>query len=103
MSGRAGPAAPRETADTTTQKSGFTAITESEDAETQEAAIPRSRESMNTEMPPPPESMARLTVDLPESVHLRFKIACARSRRKMVQELREFIEQRTVELEAQSG
>lgn len=45
----------------------------------------------------------RLTIDLPESVHTRFKTACVRSKRKMVDEVRDFIEQRTIELEGEAG
>jgi len=45
------------------------------------------------------EAMVRLTIDLPEGVHTRFKAACARNRRKMVEEVRGFIERRTSELE----
>lgn len=36
--------------------------------------------------------MARLTIDLPEELHTRFKTACARERTKMVDEVRRFIE-----------
>lgn len=46
------------------------------------------------------ERLVRLTIDLPETAHTRFKAACAASRRKMVQEVRSFIERRTVQLEA---
>ena len=46
------------------------------------------------------ERLVRLTIDLPETAHTRFKAACAASRRKMVQEVRNFIERRTVQLEA---
>ncbi|MDP2622098.1 MAG: hypothetical protein Q8P46_18305 [Hyphomicrobiales bacterium] len=45
------------------------------------------------------EAIVRLTIDLPESAHTRFKAACASTRRKMVDEVRDFIEQRTAELE----
>lgn len=44
--------------------------------------------------------MVRLTIDLPESVHTRFKAACAATRRRMVEEVRLMIEQRTGDLEA---
>lgn len=47
--------------------------------------------------------IVRLTIDLPESAHTRFKTACARSKRKMVEEVRDFIEQRTIELEGEAG
>lgn len=48
-------------------------------------------------------AVARLTIDLPESVHTRFKTACVMTKRKMVEEVRAFIEQRTAELERESG
>ena len=44
--------------------------------------------------------MARLTVDLPKAAHRRFKSACAISDVKMNDEIRQFIERRTAELEA---
>ena len=47
--------------------------------------------------------LVRLTIDLPESAHTRFKTACVRSKRKMVDEVRNFIEQRTIELEGEAG
>jgi len=49
------------------------------------------------------EATVRLTVDLPESAHTRFKAACAITRRKMVEEVREMIERRTAELESRTG
>ena len=42
---------------------------------------------------------ARLSLDVPEALHLRFKLACVASRRKMAEELLGFIERRTLELE----
>ena len=36
--------------------------------------------------------MVRLTIDLPEELHTRFKTVCARERTKMVDEVRRFIE-----------
>ena len=101
VSGRAGP--PHAAANASTQKTVSAEIRADVKAEIQEPSVAQSRESVDTEAPIPPEPMARLTVDLPETVHLRFKVACARSRRKMVQELRDFIERRTVELEGLSG
>ena len=47
--------------------------------------------------------VVRLTIDLPESVHTQFKTACAMTKRKMVDEVRRFIEQRIAELEGESG
>ena len=47
--------------------------------------------------------MARLTVDLPDSAHLAFKLACTKARTKMNEELRIFIYRRTQELEQTAG
>jgi hypothetical protein len=43
--------------------------------------------------------MRRLSIDLPESLHRRFKTACAKADRKMLAEVTNFIERRTTELE----
>ena len=45
----------------------------------------------------------RLSLDLPESKHRRFKTACSATGHKMVQEIEAFIDARTTELEAQAG
>lgn len=45
------------------------------------------------------EPTQRLSLDVPKSWHRRFKAACARTDRKMLGEVLEFIKQRTVELE----
>lgn len=45
--------------------------------------------------------MKRLSIDLPEEAHRRFKVACAATGRKMGNELTDFIEKRTAELEAE--
>lgn len=47
--------------------------------------------------------MKRLSIDLPEDAHRRFKVACAATGRKMATELTAFIEQRTSELEAETN
>lgn len=49
------------------------------------------------------EPSKRLSLDLPESMHTRFKTACSATGRKMVAELQAMIEQRTQELETQAG
>src|SRR6476646_1505097 len=49
------------------------------------------------------EPAKRLSLDLPASVHTRFKTACSATGRKMVREIQEFIEHRIAELEAQAG
>lgn len=55
---------------------------------------------------PPPaaeEQTKRLSLDLPASMHTRFKTACSATNRKMVTELQAFIETRTAELEDEAG
>jgi len=42
---------------------------------------------------------AKMSVDLPEELHARFKAACAMTRNKMGPEITAFIERRTAELE----
>ena len=49
------------------------------------------------------EPTKRLSLDLPASLHTRFKTACSATNRKMVGELQAFIEQRTAELENEAG
>ena len=51
----------------------------------------------------PSEPTKRLSLDLPASVHTRFKTACSATGLKMVSELLDLIETRTVELEAEAG
>lgn len=51
----------------------------------------------------PTEPTKRLSLDLPASMHTRFKTACSATNRKMVAELQDFIEQRTIELEQEAG
>ena len=59
------------------------------------------------EVRPAPKSVSqeptkRLSLDLPETLHRRFKTACSATSRKMVAELQEFIEARTAELEVEA-
>lgn len=49
------------------------------------------------------EPSKRLSLDLPASVHTRFKTACSATGRKMVGELQQFIERRITELEEEAG
>lgn len=49
------------------------------------------------------EATKRLSLDLPASMHTRFKTACSATNRKMVAELQAFIEARTAELEDEAG
>jgi hypothetical protein len=53
--------------------------------------------------PAPVEAAKRLSLDLPTSVHTRFKTACSATGRKMVGEIQDFIERRAAELEAEAG
>ena len=45
------------------------------------------------------EPVARLSIDLPKSLHRRFKTACAKADLKMAAEVMQLIERRTFELE----
>ena len=49
------------------------------------------------------DPIKRLSLDLPQSLHTRFKTACSATRRKMGNELRAFIAARTEELEKEAG
>ena len=51
---------------------------------------------------PQPEEMKRLSIDLPKSLHRRFRTACSAADLTMVGEVLGFIERRTAELEGQS-
>lgn len=64
----------------------------------QAAFISRGRGKDNA--PVSDEPTARLSVDLPRSLHKRFKIACASADTTMVKELLGFIEARTRDLES---
>jgi hypothetical protein len=52
---------------------------------------------------PPQERTKRLSLDLPESKHRRFKTACSATGHKMVEEIEAFIDVRTAELETEAG
>ena len=45
------------------------------------------------------EPTKRLSIDLPESLHTRFKVACTKAHAKMAGEIIAMIEKRTAELE----
>lgn len=49
------------------------------------------------------EPTKRLSLDLPASLHTRFKTACSATDRKMVGELQAYIEARTKDLEDEAG
>jgi len=48
------------------------------------------------------EQTKRLSIDLPQSLHLRFKTACSATQRKMTKEIETFISKRTNELEKEA-
>ena len=48
------------------------------------------------------EPTRRVSIDIPESLHTRFKVACAKTRNKMAPEIIAFIERRVQELERES-
>ena len=62
------------------------------DTEKQKSVGTAMQESVKTET-------ARLTVDLPQDLHTRFKVACTNARTNMNNEIRQFIARRCVELE----
>ena len=49
------------------------------------------------------EPLKRLSVDIPQSTHLRFKTVCSATGKKMTREIEGFIKRRIVELEKESG
>lgn len=49
------------------------------------------------------EPTKRLSLDLPQSMHTRFKTACSATGRKMAVELQQYIELRTSEMETEAG
>jgi hypothetical protein len=64
-----------------------------------EMGRPTNVEPGVTTKPAKGEPTRRLSIDLPESWHRRFKIACTRADKKMIDEVTEFIKRRTLELE----
>ena len=49
------------------------------------------------------EPVKRLSVNLPESLHMRFKTVCSATNRRMVSEIVDLVEGRTAELEEEAG
>ena len=49
------------------------------------------------------EPVTRLSINLPESLHMRFKIVCDATNRRMVGEIIDLVERRTEELEEEAG
>jgi hypothetical protein len=84
------------------QEHGNQPLQKSADTDLQIAVNTEPRKGVNTEtrIAGP---VVRLTIDLPEGDHTRFKTACAMTKRKMVDEVRAFIERRTAELEGDAG
>ena len=74
-------------------------------------AFERGGAGHDTHTPPegPPRAasadvkLKRLSIDLPEHAHARFKTACSAAGKKMGDELKSYIERRTLELEEESG
>ena len=64
-------------------------------SETQKPVNKERREAATTETRKSGGNLARLTIDLPEELHTRFKVACAQQRTKMKDEVLAFIEQWT--------
>lgn len=81
------------------QEHGNTASREAANTETPIAANVETRDTETRVSTP----IVRLTIDLPEPTHTRFKAACAMTKRKMVDEVRDFIERRAAELEGEAS
>jgi hypothetical protein len=69
---------------------------ESTSVETRKATKPEMGETTKVGTVEPTR---RLSIDLPESWHRRFKTACTKSDKKMIDEVTNLIKQRTIELE----
>ena len=50
-----------------------------------------------------PEPVKRLSLNLPESLHRRFKTICSATNKKMMTEIQRLVEHRTRELEDEAG
>ncbi len=62
-----------------------------------------SLSKINKSSSPVREQTKRLSIDLPQSMHLQFKTACSATQRKMTKEIEIFINKRTLELEKEAG
>lgn len=67
------------------------------DVQTQNVGSPKPTNVANA------EPTKRLSLDVPQSMHVRFKTACSATGRKMVAEVTAFVEKRTAELEEEAG
>jgi hypothetical protein len=90
-----GPGRDARSVDTDTQKAVQTDTQTTASTDTQKTSSTETQPSVDK------EPTARLTVDLPQSVHHRFKAVCGLAGLRMNEEIRRFIEQRTAELEAE--
>lgn len=92
----------RVSAEPDSQEHGNPPLQESADTDARVSVSTEPQKSANTEtrFAGP---IVRLTIDVPETDHTRFKTACAMTKRKMVDEVRAFIERRTAELEGEAG
>ena len=72
-------------------------------ARPQPAVSPQADKWVSDEPPAsePAGPTKRLTVDVPENNHTRFKVLCAMQRRKMAEEVNAFIAHRIAEAEQQ--
>ena len=70
------------------------------DTDKRESINTEQQKSVNTEVKSSVVTgISRLTVDLPQAQHRRFKIACTVAGKKMNDEIRRFIDRRCAELE----
>jgi len=73
-----------------------------QDTQTHISPKPEKREpakAAEAKAPEKAEPTKRLSIDLPQSLHRRFKTACAKSDKVMTDEVEAFIKRRTAELE----
>jgi ParG len=61
-------------------------------ADIQKSSNTERKKSSSTETRKAGVKLARLTIDLPDELHARFKVACAKKRTKMKDEVLAFIE-----------
>ena len=65
--------------------------------------IPEKVGMVEPAKPEKAEPTQRLSIDLPKSLHRRFKTACAKTDKKMLAEVTDFVVRRTAELEKEAG
>ena len=66
-----------------------------------QAVSPQADKWVAQQASAPPGPTKRLTVDVPEDNHARFKAFCAMHKTKMAEEINAFIERRITEVEEQ--